>query len=55
MATAMGLSPTEELMLNIPEAKTMEPVSKKSVFISGYDKFGQNYLTPIIKYHLIYG
>ena len=42
-------------MLSIPEAKVMEPMEKKQVLISGYDKFGQNYLTPIIKYHIIFG
>ena len=49
------MSATQELMLSIPEAKVMEPMAKKQVYISGYDKFGQNYLTPIIKYHVIFG
>ena len=32
----------------------MRTTSNKSVQIRGYDKFGQNYFNPIIKYRIIY-
>lgn len=28
--------------------------TQKPVQITGYDKFGQNYLNPIIKYRIVY-
>lgn len=29
--------------------------SKKSIQITGYDKFGQNFINPIIKYRIVCG
>lgn len=46
---------TQELLLKMPDAQMMSLQSEKSVRITGYDKFGQNYLNPIIKYHINFG
>jgi hypothetical protein len=46
---------TQEMLLKLPEAQMMSLKSYKSVQIAGYDKFGQNYLNPIIKFHITFG
>ena len=39
----------------MPQAQMMTLKSEKSAQITGYDKFGQNYFNPIIKFRIIFG
>ncbi len=48
-------SVSEEFFAKFPEAQMMKMKTiQKQVQIRGYDKFGQNYLNPIIKYRMVY-
>jgi hypothetical protein len=46
---------SEEFFMQHPEAQIMQlRVSNKQIQIRSYDKFGQNYFQPIIKFRMVY-